>query len=215
MEPARVEPGRRAAAMALVVWVAALVVYGKFEHWAGDGSFGPRYLVPFLPLAMLVVAMALDGAARGRRIAIRALGVLGFLVQLGGVAIYYGAQMREAGDYPYTLPLSHPRFMSDSHFNPAFSPIVGHWRMMLRNAGEHLSGHAPRLEGGAAPDERLGISAADQQRLLHALDFWWTYAVYAGVPAAPVWIAALLLLAATIVALRAAYRSACAEARAP
>ena len=25
------------------------------------------------------------------------------------MGIYFGAQMREAGDYPYTLPLEHPR----------------------------------------------------------------------------------------------------------
>ena len=71
--------------------------------------------------------------------------VLGAFVQVGGVAIYFGAQMREAGDYPYVLPLEHPRFMSDSHFNPRFSPIAGHWSMLVRNAAEHLRGEAPRL----------------------------------------------------------------------
>jgi hypothetical protein len=205
----------RAARWALAPWAAALLLYAPFEHWAGDGSFGPRYLVPLLPLGFLAVARALDGATRARRVVAAGLAAAGLVVAIGGVAIYFGAQMREAGDYPYTLPLGHPRFMSDSHFNPAFSPIRGHWRMLCRNLGEHLRGEFPRITAGGDADARLGIGAQDQQRLLHALDFWWAYAVYAGAPAPAVAAAVLALLAALGFALRGvalAYRS---ESRAP
>jgi hypothetical protein len=109
--------------------------------------------------------------------------------------------MREAGDYPYTLPLDHPRFMSDSHFNPAFSPIAGHWRMLSRNLAEHLRGAAPRLSGGGAADPRLEVSIADQQRLLHALDLWWLYLIYAGVPTPATLAAALATLLLSLWAL--------------
>jgi hypothetical protein len=121
------------------------------------------------------------------------LGALGLLVQLGGVAIHFGAQMREAGDYPYTRALNDPRFMSDSHFNPRFTPILGHWRMAARNAREHLEGRAPRLTGEGEADARVGVGSADQERLLHALDFWWLYMGYAGLPAGPIALMALLL----------------------
>ena len=208
-------PGSAAARWALAPAAAAIALYAPFEHWAGDGSFGPRYLVPLLPLGFLAVAGALHAATRGRRLAALALAAAGLVVQIGGVAIYFGAQMREAGDYPYTLPLGHPRFMSDSHFNPAFSPIRGHWRMLTRNLGEHLRGEIPRLSAGPGADPRLGIGAEDQTRLLHALDFWWAYALYAGA-SAPLVAAALLALALGLaVALRwsaAAFR---AESRAP
>src|SRR5439155_3222400 len=107
---------------ALAACALALFLYSRFEHWAGDGSFGPRYLVPLLPLAFLLVALALEHAGRARRGLAWALGLLGLAVQLAGVSIYFGAQMREAGDYPYRLPLEHPQFMSESHFNPAYSP---------------------------------------------------------------------------------------------
>jgi len=197
---------------ALLAAAAALLLYGRFQHWAGDGSFGPRYLLPVLPCAFLVVALALERGSRTVRRWATVLGVLGVLVQVGGVGIYFGAQMREAGDYPYTLPLEHPRFMSDSHFNPRFTPIADHWRMLIRNGSEHLAGHAPRI-GGAAPDEsaapagRLGIDAADQERLLHALDFWWLYLEYGGVPRAPVWIAVLVLKLLGLVSAVAAWRA--------
>jgi len=207
-------PAGRAAWGALAVWVLGLALYCKFQHWAGDGSFGPRYLVPLLPPGLLLVAFALQRASRALRRGALVLGLLGAFVTLGGVGIYFGAQMREAGDYPYQLPLDDPRFMSGSHFNPRFSPIAGHWQMLARNLGEHLRGEMPKLTGTVAPDARLGLNAADQAALLHALDVWWLYARYAGVPALPVLAALglLLVLAAFALAwLAAAWR---AEARA-
>ena len=230
---ARLDAEARVRWGAALAALAALWLYGRFQHWAGDGSFGPRYLVPVLPLAFLVVALTLERGSKAVRRWAVVLGALGFLVQAGGVAIYFGAQMREAGDYPYTLPLEHPRSMSDSHFNPRYSPIVGHWRLLLRNAGEHARGDAPRIGAGRAapatpsaaePDRagtgtasdaaaaaRLGIDSQDQSALLHAIDFWWLYLIYAGFPAAPVFAAALALLVATTLVARRAWRLAQSE----
>jgi hypothetical protein len=126
------------------------------------------------------------------------------------VGIYFGAQMRDAGDYPYTRALDDPRFMSDSHFNPRFSPIAGHWRMLARNLDEHLHGVRPRLTGPVAPDARLGLSPADQAALLHGLDLWWLYALYAGQSARAVLAGLLVLLAlagAALAWLAAAWRA--------
>ncbi len=184
---------RRAGGAALLAWAVGLFFYGRFQHWAGDGSWGPRYLVPLLPLAAIPVAFALEGASRWRKRIAWALGVLGFAITLGGVGIYFGAQMREAGDYPYTLPLEDPHFMEASHWNPRFTPIVGHWRMLSRNLGEHLSGQAPTLGVGGEADARTGLTPGEQQTLLHAIDLWWLYAGYAGIPRVPLVLAALAL----------------------
>jgi hypothetical protein len=91
--------------------------------------------------------------------------------------------------------------------------------MLVRNTGEHLRGTMPRLvsvgatpadtahavtpvpSGGVVPtpgapmEQRVGVSAEDQTRLLHALDFWWLYAAYAGMPAGALGAAAALLAA--------------------
>ena len=206
-------PAGRAAWGTLALWAVGLAMYCRFQHWAGDGSFGPRYLVPLLPPAFLLVACALHRASRALRRAALALGILGLLVTLGGVGVYFGAQMREAGDYPYTLPLEDPRFMSDSHFNPRYSPIAGHWAMLARNLGEHVQGAVPRITGTIAPDARLGLSPADQAALLHGLDFWWLYALYAGTPARPVLAAVLLLVVLTGLALAWLFAAWRAEAR--
>jgi hypothetical protein len=211
-------PAARAAVGAVLAWLAGLALYARFQHWAGDGSYGPRYLIPLLPLAFLPVAFALEHASRWRRALARVLAVAGLVVQIGGVAIYFGAQMREAGDYPYTLALEHPRFMYESHFVPAASPIGGHWRMLARNLSEHLRGEAPRIgvaagaaADSAARDARTGLRGADERALLHALDFWWAYLIYAGVPAAPVVAATFALLALALLAAWRARRALRAE----
>jgi hypothetical protein len=188
---------RRAGWAIVLAWAVGLFTYGRFQHWGGDGSWGPRYLVPLLPLACLAVGFALDGASRARKRLAWLLGVAGLCVTLGGVGIYFGAQMREAGDYPYTLALEDPHFMEASHWNPRFTPIGGHWRMLTRNLGEHLRGEAPVLGRGGEVDPRLGITPEEQHTLLHAIDVWWLYAGYAGIPRLPLLFAALLLLLAT------------------
>jgi hypothetical protein len=58
------------------------------------------------------------------------------------------------------------------------------------------SAATPAIAPAATADVRVGVSAEDQRRLLHALDFWWLYAAYAGYPALPLQAAAALLAAA-------------------
>jgi hypothetical protein len=200
-----------------IAWLIALFLYGRFQHWAGDGSYGPRYLVPLLPLGFLPVAFALDRMPDARRALALLLAAIGLAVAFGGVAIYFGAEMREVGDYPYQLPLDHPHFMQSSHFDPHDAPPIVHWRMLRRNLGEHLAGHAPRLDGAASGprDPRTGLSAAEQRTLLHGVDFWWAYAAYEGLPAAPLAAIALLLAALGAGALLRAARDARAEEHAP
>jgi hypothetical protein len=142
------------------------------------------------------------------------LALAGVLVTLGGVGIYFGAQMREAGDYPYTRALDDPSFMAESHFNPWKMPIAAHWRMLERNVALFVRGKGPHLtplaasapaEGATAAGasahgtssvegERLAVPSGEVAGLTHALDFWWAYAIAAGMPGLPVLAAALLLL---------------------
>jgi hypothetical protein len=69
--------------------------------------------------------------------------------------------------------------MNESHWNPYFSPIVGHWKLLVRNAGEHIAGRAPRvtLQGAGG---RIGLNSQQAQRLTHGFDVWPAYAIYSG-----------------------------------
>src|SRR5262249_48644576 len=59
---------------------AQVVVYGSWWAWDGGQSLGPRFLVPAIPLAALLVTPVLE-RARWRPILI-ALGILGVSVQI-------------------------------------------------------------------------------------------------------------------------------------
>jgi hypothetical protein len=111
-----------------------------------------------------------------------ALAVLGFIVQIGGVSIYAGAYLREIGEYPYQKNFDDPEFLSKAHFIPNYSPIIGHWKMLSRNVGEHLDGNYPRFSiSPGIPDKRLPIVEEERSKLLHTIDFWFTYGLSANI----------------------------------
>lgn len=172
----------RAEAMTAGAILAVNVIFhAKFASWAGEGSWGPRYLVPFLPFLILPAAelFQTDRPAR-QRVAALALAA-GLLVQAGGTAIYFGSYMRELGEYPYERTFSDPQFMVRSHFVPNDSPVVGHWRLLLRNGAllwndERRPHLTPRPEVAG----RLPLDESDRDELRYVVDFWFCYLLYAG-----------------------------------
>ncbi len=172
---------REEALLLYALIIANVLLYAKYVAWGGDGSWGPRYLVAILPLLIVPLGIFLDAATQSvKRIAFL-LAVIGVLVQCGGVSIYFGNYLRSIGEYPYTKQFEDAEFMERSHFNPAFSPITGHWAMLVRNAEEHLSGNIPQLiPQEATSTQRIPLAEKDQQQLLHTFDYWFTYGMYAG-----------------------------------
>jgi hypothetical protein len=179
--------------------VPSLLLNARFRAWGGDGSWGPRYLVPFIPLLMIPVAWAVGRSGGARRWAV-ALFIAGVLAQAGGVAVNYGSYLRESGAYPYQTAFEDPRFLEDVHWVPNFSPLAGHWRMLARNAGEHFRGEWPSIRLSAGPEgasgaaPRIALSADDQARLLRGLDFWFLYFVYAGAAGRSILVVPVLML---------------------
>ena len=54
--------------------------------------------------------------------------------------------------------------------------------MLTRNAAEHLEGNYPNLQFDKdASGKRIPITLDEPGKLLHTIDFWFTYALYAGV----------------------------------
>jgi len=201
----------RAEAVTAGAIVAMNVLFhAKFASWAGEGSWGPRYLVPCLPFLILPAAELWQSGRTARRRAAALALVLGLLVQVGGTAIYFGSYMRELGEYPYQRNFSDPLFMVRSHFVPNDSPVVGHWRLLLRNAALFASDERPRLKPRPELAERLPLEDTDHDQLRYVLDFWFCYPVYAGIPGRVVAIPVLVLVALTVwagVRLRASART--------
>ncbi|MBS4029541.1 MAG: phospholipid carrier-dependent glycosyltransferase [Ignavibacteriales bacterium] len=161
--------------------LANLLLYAKYIAWAGDGSWGPRYLVCILPLAILPLGIFFEESSPLRKRIIFALAIVGVFIQLGGVSIYFGNYLRSIGEYPYDKGFEHPDFMAKSHFNPYHSPILGHWRMVERNLEEHLEGKIPQLVPSESDaNQRIPFQKSEQEKLLHTFDYWFMYGIYAG-----------------------------------
>jgi hypothetical protein len=172
------------ALLFLSIFAVNLLFYSKFLSWAGDGSWGPRYIIPFVPLLLVPIGSLLSSESAGRLLwgAFVFLAVVGFVVQLGGVGIYFGSYLREIGEYPYTREFTDPLFLSNSHFVPNYSPAYGHWKMLVRNLRLHAKGETPTVPvySYEGKDARIPLDEGSRKELLTGLDFWFTYLRYAG-----------------------------------
>ncbi len=77
---------RPVASAALGTVLVTLLVYGGYDAWYGGLTWGPRFMVPLLPLLTLPVAALVDGIGRAGRILGVAALLLSFPVQLAVVA---------------------------------------------------------------------------------------------------------------------------------
>jgi hypothetical protein len=77
---------REEAALIVLASLSYVSLFAKFYNWGAGWSWGPRYLVPIVPLLMLPVARAV-AAARSWRYLGAVLVVAGFVVNGVGVLI--------------------------------------------------------------------------------------------------------------------------------
>lgn len=152
------------------VWLCAgvpllhLIVVARWWSWEGGTAWGPRHLLPVLPLLAAPAALVAAGA-------VRAAFVAGALVNLPGVLIAPGAWdgYAEALRPPVGVvwPVAGPVRVSTI---PALAPVVGHAWLAVRNvAGVELS--RPWLtggvtEGGPPPDAAASVSPRWLRRVL-------------------------------------------------
>jgi hypothetical protein len=119
------------ASTALAIVVVGLVTYAKFWNWAGDASWGPRFLVTVLPFATLPLAWVpwSSWGVVARTTAV-AIAVLSIWVQMLGVFV----PIRP--DYAYKWDreqVAVERFLTIGrednvlvHFLPSYSPLWKH-----------------------------------------------------------------------------------------
>lgn len=185
---------KRHRALALLVgyvFAASFVYFGTLQSptWHGFGGWGPRYLVPILPLMVLPLGFFLDRAAgRLARASFAGLAAAGFLVNLAGTLAWYqlgyayGWTELGAAGVP---PEQHVDFFQ---WAPQYAPAVlhinalatGYWESIMPVPGlAYWPACVPDIlaycsfgpAGGA-----LALAAAA------AAGFWITAALWAGGP---------------------------------
>ncbi len=135
----------RRLALALAVTVAAqTAIHAAWWTWSGDWCWGPRFLVPIIPLLALPAALALRRwSPPARSIALGLVG-LSAVVQVPGLLVHHEDYLRpavravaattppQANDpLPFTA-------LGPVHWDPLMSPLVGHlWLLGLGFTGDH------------------------------------------------------------------------------
>ena len=148
------------------VTLALFGFYITLEYWDADRSYGPRYLVPVLPLLCLPLAYWLAAALRARWLAW--LVALSVAVQIPGVAI----------DFTKALPalgVSHP--LLERRWNWEVAGLTLNTRAFARFAPDNIR----YLTGAATPPEiraPVGRGESFSDQFGYSLDFWWLYLFY-------------------------------------
>ena len=124
------DTGRRAEA-ALIAGQAAIVLgfHALWSSWEGNIAWGPRLILPIVPLLLWPLG-ALAGHATARR-AWWVLGAAGFLVAIPGALIDQFYYFDINGVYKGGTEAE--RLML---FDPAWSQIIAHWRFLLTGTRE-------------------------------------------------------------------------------
>ena len=143
-------PNRYWLAIALVC-LPIVLLYAKASDWAGDWSWGPRYLIFIVPVLMVPVAVRLNTWIEGRRhVLVGLFGVLAMIgvgVQLVGAGAYWDHFIRlsqatafewlgnpnRAGNYSNKHGAHCDPCYEDLHnhtYTPAFQPIEGNYWLL-------------------------------------------------------------------------------------
>jgi hypothetical protein len=175
-----------------LAWLVAVVAgvltvfYASLDDYLGTRSYGPRYLVPLVPLVVAPIAawVAPDPAHVWRRRAVVAVAVLSLLIQIPAVLVDFSRAGIAAGRPVPALRVTEWQW----------SPLWITTRAAAHGVADNLryvTGLEPRPRGDHGTDD--GSLAA---RVSFSLDFWWLYAWYLGLISRATALAAAGLLAA-------------------
>ena len=141
-----------------------LLVVARWWSWEGGTAWGPRHLLPVLPLLVAPAALVAAGAVRAAFVAGTLVNLPGFLIAPGAWDGYAEALRPPAG---VTWPVAGPVRVSTI---PGLAPVLGHAWLAARNvAGIELN--RPWLtggvtEGGPPPDAAASVSPWWLRRVL-------------------------------------------------
>jgi len=117
---------RAEAALLLAVSLTLIVFYAKWWDWAGGYCWGPRFLLPIVPLLMPLVAEAWDRIFSGGRVVRGAAAVVmlaAVAVQVPGVAIdpllYHHIALQQEVE-----PVVSDLIVENTLFTPQFTPLA-------------------------------------------------------------------------------------------
>jgi 4-amino-4-deoxy-L-arabinose transferase-like glycosyltransferase len=180
--------GKREPRMAsLMAGVTGLYLsaHVSYNHWHGSGSWGPRLIMPIVPLLLLPLAEWLQHPPRQKvlQFALVLLITVSFVVQVPAILVHPARALqalyaRSASPRAYTLNLL---------YRPVSSPLLLQWRSFLEVAAITRTPDARRAvremawaAGATEPGDRLNNVVG--YLTFNTFDLWPVYAAMLGVP---------------------------------
>ncbi len=144
--PAFFKRHRLEAALILLVGASYVLLYGRWFFWHAGYSWGPRFLVPIVPFAVILMAPLMERLSGKERLAFAILCLVSVAIQILGVSVDFTLfqegllfRFRELGAFD-------PR----AFFEFRFSPLLGQWALLrLENldfAWVRMMGSRPHLQ---------------------------------------------------------------------
>lgn len=144
--PAFVQRHRLEAALALLVSASHVLLYGRWFFWHAGYAWGPRFLVPIVPFAVILMAPLLEKLSGKEWLAFAALFLISVAIQVLGLSVAF-TLFQEGLLFRFRdLRMFDPR----TFFEVRFSPLLGQWALLrLENldfAWVRMMGNPPRLQ---------------------------------------------------------------------
>ena len=185
--------------LALVVF--HLVPYALYQDWAGGGGWGPRLLLPIVPLILFPAGEIVQRWQLQRigRIAVAVLVAVSLFIQVLGVSVNWARHLQRVLDKSATTE----EYFYRVHYRWVDSPVLGQVHSLLevlallRNSGS-------RAALRTLIDTQKQSSLWDWQSQAVGLlsfnvpDFWFVYLWFLGLPA--IWLAGAAWILASVAA---------------
>jgi hypothetical protein len=144
--PTFVKRHRLEAALALLVSTSYVLLYGRWFFWHAGYAWGPRFLVPIVPFAIIFMAPLVEKLSGRGWLAFAALCLISVAIQILGLSVDF-TLFQEGLLFRFRdLRMFDPR----TYFEFRFSPLLGQWALLrLENldfAWVRMMGSPPRLQ---------------------------------------------------------------------
>jgi hypothetical protein len=154
---------RGLAALFATVIVITILFYGGFRQWDGGLSWGPRYLLPIIPLLLLPLGELLERFTRWTKLAFGLLLGISILIQLSSVLVDHQIWFHEVA----------VRNAQGEHIainsNPGNSPILHQWISLAKVIAPARFGQVQ----GITAAEKTDPPFATPDDYATGFDFWW------------------------------------------